>query len=176
MKAACSIWYADRSEMEEGGSMAEGKRGFASMDREKQKQIASQGGKAAHAKGSAHEFTSDEARAAGRKGGLAVSLNREHMSTIGREGGKSRGRNVARRLAEARALQEQGRSEEVRTESSEAAPASEGLVEQESRSEGAFMSGPAESDRREAGSEEVEERGEDSERSSGGIGGPDRGE
>lgn len=45
------------------------KRGFASMDGEKQRQIASKGGKAAHAKGTAHEWTSDEARAAGRKGG-----------------------------------------------------------------------------------------------------------
>ncbi|NQE47140.1 KGG domain-containing protein [Herbaspirillum rubrisubalbicans] len=45
-------------------------RGFAAMDREKQRQIASMGGKAAHAKGAAHEFTSAEAREAGRKGGL----------------------------------------------------------------------------------------------------------
>jgi general stress protein YciG len=45
------------------------KRGFASMDGEKQRQIASKGGKAAHAKGTAHEWTSEEARAAGRKGG-----------------------------------------------------------------------------------------------------------
>ena len=45
------------------------KRGFASMDGDKQRQIASKGGKAAHAKGTAHEWTSEEARAAGRKGG-----------------------------------------------------------------------------------------------------------
>ncbi len=44
-------------------------RGFASMDREKQRQIASKGGRAAHQVGSAHEWNSDEARAAGRKGG-----------------------------------------------------------------------------------------------------------
>ncbi len=44
-------------------------RGFASMDPEKQRQIASKGGKAAHEKGTAHKFTSEEARAAGRKGG-----------------------------------------------------------------------------------------------------------
>jgi len=44
-------------------------RGFASMDAEKQREIARKGGKAAHAKGTAHEFTADEARAAGRKGG-----------------------------------------------------------------------------------------------------------
>lgn len=69
------------------------KRGFASMDRSKQREIASKGGRAAHAKGTAHEFTSDEARVAGRKGGEAVSRDRAHMSTIGREGGHSRGRS-----------------------------------------------------------------------------------
>ncbi|HMB79937.1 MAG TPA: KGG domain-containing protein [Vicinamibacterales bacterium] len=46
-------------------------RGFASMDRNKQREIASKGGKAAHKKGSAHQWTSAEAREAGRKGGLA---------------------------------------------------------------------------------------------------------
>jgi hypothetical protein len=66
-------------------------RGFASMDRGKQKEIASQGGKAAHAKGTAHEFDAGEARTAGRKGGLAVSQNREHMAQIGRRGGEARG-------------------------------------------------------------------------------------
>ena len=70
-------------------------RGFASMDREKQKEIASKGGKAAHAQGRAHEFTADEARSAGRKGGEAVSKNREHMAQIGRAGGQARGRNRA---------------------------------------------------------------------------------
>jgi hypothetical protein len=68
------------------------KRGFASMDSSKQREIASKGGRAAHAKGTAHEFTSDEARLAGRKGGEAVSRDRAHMSAIGREGGHSRGR------------------------------------------------------------------------------------
>ena len=67
------------------------KRGFASMDAAKQREIASKGGRAAHAKGTAHEFTTDEARVAGRKGGEAVSRDRQHMSTIGREGGHSRG-------------------------------------------------------------------------------------
>jgi uncharacterized protein len=46
-------------------------RGFASMDPEKQREIASKGGQAAHAKGTAHEFDSEEARNAGRKGGQA---------------------------------------------------------------------------------------------------------
>jgi uncharacterized protein len=47
------------------------KRGFASMDPDKQREIASKGGKAAHAAGTAHEFTPEEAREAGRKGGQA---------------------------------------------------------------------------------------------------------
>jgi uncharacterized protein len=45
------------------------RRGFASMSPDKQREIASKGGRAAHAKGTAHEWNSDEARAAGRKGG-----------------------------------------------------------------------------------------------------------
>ena len=45
------------------------RRGFASMTPEKQREIASKGGRAAHAKGTAHEWTSEEARSAGRKGG-----------------------------------------------------------------------------------------------------------
>lgn len=64
------------------------RRGFASMDPDKQRSIASKGGKAAHAKGTAHEFTPEEAREAGRRGGMVVSQNREHMAAIGREGGK----------------------------------------------------------------------------------------
>ncbi|MDX1992768.1 MAG: KGG domain-containing protein [bacterium] len=66
-------------------------RGFASMDEEKQREIASKGGRAAHEKGTAHEFTSEEAREAGRKGGEAVSRDREHMAEIGRKGGESSG-------------------------------------------------------------------------------------
>ncbi|AFY48134.1 stress-induced acidophilic repeat motif-containing protein [Nostoc sp. PCC 7524] len=64
------------------------KRGFASMDEDKQREIASKGGHAAHEKGTAHEFTPEEAREAGRKGGETVSQDREHMAEIGREGGK----------------------------------------------------------------------------------------
>ncbi len=50
-------------------------RGFASMDPQRQREIASQGGRAAHEKGTAHEFNSEEAREAGRKGGQARSQN-----------------------------------------------------------------------------------------------------
>ena len=151
--------------------MAEGKRGFASMDPDRQKRIASQGGKAAHAKGSAHEFTADEARDAGRKGGLAVSQNREHMSTIGREGGKSRGRNVARRLAEQRAA---GQQDANRIEGQGDVVESSQPVESESRGEGAFMGGPAQSERRDDVIESGEEPIEGGEHGKGGFGGPDR--
>ena len=65
------------------------KRGFASMDEERQREIASEGGRAAHASGHAHQFTSEEARRAGQKGGEAVSSNREHMAAIGRKGGEA---------------------------------------------------------------------------------------
>jgi general stress protein YciG len=70
-------------------------RGFASMDLSKQREIASKGGKAAHAQGRAHEFTADEARNAGRRGGEVVSRDRDHMAAIGRAGGQARGRNRA---------------------------------------------------------------------------------
>lgn len=69
---------------------AKSNRGFASMDANKQREIASKGGRAAHQQGTAHEFTSEEARVAGRKGGLSVSRDRSHMSQIGREGGTAR--------------------------------------------------------------------------------------
>lgn len=68
-------------------------RGFASMSRDTQRAIASKGGKAAHQQGVAHQFTSDEAREAGRKGGISISRNREHMAEIGRKGGTARGQN-----------------------------------------------------------------------------------
>ncbi len=80
------------------GSAQRSNRGFASMDRNKQREIASKGGRAAHQKGTAHEFDSSEARAAGRKGGVTVSRNREHMAAIGRRGGEARGANRAARL------------------------------------------------------------------------------
>ena len=83
-------------------SRTEASRGFASMDNERQREIARKGGRAAHAKGTAHEFTPDEARAAGQKGGQRVSANREHMSRIGRIGGKkSAGRRQELRSAAA---------------------------------------------------------------------------
>jgi general stress protein YciG len=60
-----------------GGKSGKSNRGFASMDPQRQREIASEGGRAAHEKGTAHEFTSEEAREAGRKGGQARSANRK---------------------------------------------------------------------------------------------------
>ena len=51
------------------GESRKERRGFASMSRERRREIASKGGRAAHAKGTAHEWTTEEAREAGRKGG-----------------------------------------------------------------------------------------------------------
>lgn len=72
------------------------KRGFASMDPARQREIASKGGRAAHAKGTAHEWSTDEARRAGRKGGEVVSRDRAHMEAIGRAGGGQGTRESAR--------------------------------------------------------------------------------
>lgn len=72
-------------------------RGFAAMDLARQREIASKGGRAAHESGHAHEFTPEEARKAGRKGGQVVSVNREHMAAIGAKGGaRSHARAAAR--------------------------------------------------------------------------------
>jgi general stress protein YciG len=59
--------------------MAKEDRGFASMDPAKKHEIASMGGRAAHQKGRAHEWTSEEAREAGRKGGLASHRSRQEQ-------------------------------------------------------------------------------------------------
>jgi hypothetical protein len=80
-------------------------RGFASMDRERQREISSQGGKAAHQKGTAHEFDSNEAREAGRKGGMV-------------SGGRRRSRDVANTNGEA--ARPEGQAEENPSKGSEA--------------------------------------------------------
>jgi uncharacterized protein len=94
-------------------------RGFAAMDPSKQREIASKGGKAAHAKGTAHEFTPDEARVAGKKGGEVVSRDREHMARIGREGGQARAGNVRARTA-ASSTSREGREEQPPAEGMQA--------------------------------------------------------
>jgi len=70
------------------------KKGFAVMTPEQKKEIASAGGKAAHAKGKAHKFDSATAKVAGSKGGKSVSQNKEHMAAIGQKGGQARSRNM----------------------------------------------------------------------------------
>ena len=55
--------------------MTKARRGFAVMDRDKQREIASKGGRAAHLKGTAHRWTEEEAKEAGRKGGAASHRN-----------------------------------------------------------------------------------------------------
>jgi general stress protein YciG len=64
-------------------NVAKEDRGFASMDRGKQRDIASKGGKAAHQKGTAHEWTSEEAREAGRKGGMASHRRKQEQAPAG---------------------------------------------------------------------------------------------
>jgi general stress protein YciG len=75
-------------------------RGFAAISPERQREIASLGGRAAHERRTAHEFTSDEAREAGRKGGVAASADREHMAKIGRRGSQRRWQKKRERTAE----------------------------------------------------------------------------
>src|SRR5215472_570153 len=69
------------------------KRGFAGMDREKLREISRKGGEAAKEADGVHRYgAGEEAQAAGRKGGRAVSRDREHMAAIGRLGGRASGK------------------------------------------------------------------------------------
>ena len=83
------------------GTVAKEDRGFASMDRSKQREIASKGGKAAHQKGTAHEWTSEEAREAGRKGGMASHRRKQQQGEGGAPesgGNESRGTNGSEQM------------------------------------------------------------------------------
>jgi general stress protein YciG len=78
-------------------TMNQKKRGFAAMDKERQREIAREGGRAAHRKGTAHRFTPQEAREAGRKGGrvahqrgVAHEWDTEEAREAGRLGGRRR--------------------------------------------------------------------------------------
>jgi len=68
-------------------------RGFAAMDRKQVSEIARKGGKAAHSAGTAHEFTSEEARVAGRKGGRATHAKRRKGTdeTVGKSAPEENG-------------------------------------------------------------------------------------
>ena len=78
------------------------RRGFASMSPEKQREIASKGGRAAHEKGTAHEFNSNEASLAAKKGherGTAHEFTPEEARVAGRKGGLARAMNRSRNNA-----------------------------------------------------------------------------
>lgn len=68
---------AEQAQATEAARPAKKRRGFAVMDPKRVSEIASKGGKAAHAAGTAHEFSRDEAREAGRKGGYATHARRK---------------------------------------------------------------------------------------------------
>ncbi|GLQ95012.1 stress-induced protein [Dyella acidisoli] len=61
-------------------------RGFAAMDERRRREVASLGGRIAHARGRAHRFTPEEARKAGQKGGSKISRNRKPMAELGDRG------------------------------------------------------------------------------------------
>lgn len=65
-------------------------RGFATLDPAVRREIAARGGRAAHAGGKGRVWTSEAASIAGRKGGQTVGADRERMSALGREGGRTR--------------------------------------------------------------------------------------
>ncbi len=73
-------------------------RGLAAISPERRRAIAIMGGRAAQATGTAHQFTTAEAKAAGKKGGTVISRDREHMAAIGKKGGsKSTAKQVPAR-------------------------------------------------------------------------------
>lgn len=72
------------------GASGDKPRGFAAMAPDRQKAIASLGGRTAHRLGVAHEFSSEEASAAGRRGGTKVASIPGHMAALGRKGAKAR--------------------------------------------------------------------------------------
>jgi general stress protein YciG len=85
---------ASNNQGSEGSKKGSSNRGFASMDPQRQREIASEGGRAAHEKGTAHEFTSEEAREAGRKGGQARSqANRANGNNGASNGSSNRSSN-----------------------------------------------------------------------------------
>ena len=83
---------ASSNQGNQGNKQGSSNRGFASMDPQRQREIASEGGRAAHEKGTAHEFTSEEAREAGRKGGQARSESNRTGSRSGNSGGSTTSR------------------------------------------------------------------------------------
>ena len=80
---------ASNNQGNQDSSPRKSNRGFASMDPQRQREIASEGGRAAHEKGTAHEFTSEEAREAGRKGGQARSESNRSRNSASNSGNVS---------------------------------------------------------------------------------------
>ena len=74
------------------------------MDRSKQREIASKGGKAAHQKGTAHEWTSEEAREAGRKGGMASHRRKQGQADVTAESNAGDEQMVAQETSEPRVM------------------------------------------------------------------------
>jgi uncharacterized protein len=94
-------------------------RGFASMDRAKQREIASKGGKAAHQKGTAHEWTSEEARDAGRKGGIAShQRRREQMNPNATTGNEASSENDERASGSSESMRGSSSDSSARSSSS----------------------------------------------------------
>ena len=71
----------------ESGEVKKPPRGFALIEKDKLRAICSAAGKKAHAIGKGHQFTREEASAAGKRGGLAISSRPGHMKELGRRGG-----------------------------------------------------------------------------------------
>ena len=90
--------------------MSKSNRGFASMSPEMQRKISSMGGKAAHAQGKAHEFTKEEAKAAGKLGGARMTS--EQASIIGKLGGIARGKNKKKEAEEKKKEKEEKKNVE----------------------------------------------------------------
>ena len=88
--------------------MAKEDRGFASMDRTKQRDIASKGGKAAHQKGTAHEWTSEEAREAGRKGGMASHRRKQEQGSPSEETHGQGGEQIAADASDSESMMGRG--------------------------------------------------------------------
>jgi general stress protein YciG len=76
------------------GTSKKSKRGFASMNPNKRRELASRGGQKAHEKGTAYTFDSETARRAGQIGGAKTAKNRQHMSAIGRRGGEANAKRL----------------------------------------------------------------------------------
>jgi general stress protein YciG len=89
-----SVTSSSASSSEPTRAHGKQRRGFAVLSPERQREIASMGGRTAHALGHAHKYTSEEARDAGRKGGVTVSRDSDYMATIGRRGGQQRSHRI----------------------------------------------------------------------------------